>query len=376
VPDEVTAEATVTATTDDTMGAALAPWLRDHIAGARSVDVLGLDKPTSGFSAETLVLDARIDYGDGPVEERFVLRKETPDPPVYPQQAPGTDVEIEIQYRVMDAVARHSPVPIAPLVGYEPDPSVLGTQFFVMRHVAGQVPIESPPYTQEGFFVGASPEQRTQLIDRGLQTMAAVHAIDWRAAGLEWLVAPGTTPGWRQQLDVWTAYAERELAGRVHPTYAEGQAWLRAHLPGELPVGLCWGDPRPGNMIWRDFENVCTTDFEAASIAPAEVDLGWWLLFDRTMHEDAGLQGDGTRRSERLPGDVSRDEQRAIYERHAGRPVGDTTWFEIFAGVRYCAIVVRVMNRLVDRGMMPPDHTVWLENPAASALRSLLDEVG
>jgi hypothetical protein len=26
--------------------------------------------------------------------------------------------------------------------------------------------------------------------------------------------------------------------------------------------------------------------------------------------------------------------------------------------------------------MMPPDHPVGLENPAASALRSLLDEVG
>jgi aminoglycoside phosphotransferase (APT) family kinase protein len=361
--------------TDETMATALAPWLRARIDGARAVEVLGLDKPTSGFSAETLVLDARVDCGSGPVDERFVLRKETPDPPVYPQQTPGTDVEIEIQYRVMDAVARHSPVPIAPLLGYEPDTSILGTQFFVMRHVAGQVPIESPPYTQAGFFVDATPEQRTQLIDRGLATMAQVHAIDWRAAGLEWLVAPGTTPGWRRQLQVWTEYAERELAGRVHPTYEQGQAWLRANEPPDLPVGLCWGDPRPGNIIWRDFENACTTDFEAASIAPAEVDLGWWLLFDRTMHEDAGLQGDGTAGSERLPGDPTRDEQRAMYERHAGRSVGDTTFFEVFAGVRYCAIVVRVMNRLVDRGLMPADHTVWLENPAASALRSLLDEL-
>src|SRR5687767_10092450 len=82
--------------TDETMATALAPWLQARIEGARSVEVLGLDKPTSGFSAETLVLDARVDRGSGPVDEHFVLRKETPDPPVYPQQAPGTDVEIEI----------------------------------------------------------------------------------------------------------------------------------------------------------------------------------------------------------------------------------------------------------------------------------------
>ena len=43
---------------------------------------------------------------------------------------------------------------------------------------------------------------------------------------------------------------------------------------------------------------------------------------------------------------------------------------------RYCAIVVRVMNRAVARGLMPEDHTIWLENPASSALESLLGELG
>ena len=47
-------------------------------------------------------------------------------------------------------------------------------------------------------------------------------------------------------------------------------------------------------------------------------------------------------------------------------------WYEIFAAARYCAIVVRVMNRAVDRGLMPADHTIWLENPASAALESLL----
>ena len=33
------------------------------------------------------------------------------------------------------------------------------------------------------------------------------------------------------------------------------------------------------------------------------------------------------------------------------------------------------MNRAVDRGLMPEDHTIWLENPASSALESLLAEL-
>jgi aminoglycoside phosphotransferase (APT) family kinase protein len=75
----------------------------------------------------------------------------------------------------------------------------------------------------------------------------------------------------------------------------------------------------------------------------------------------------------RLPGDLSRDEQRALYCEFAGRDVGDTHYFEVFAGVRYSAIVVRVMNRAVERGFFPPDHEIWCNNPAASALAQVLE---
>jgi aminoglycoside phosphotransferase (APT) family kinase protein len=263
-------------------------------------------------------------------------------------------------------------VPVAPLLGYEGDPSVLGAPFFVMGFVAGDVPIESPPYTTAGFFLDASPGERRRLVEGGLSVLARVHAVDWRAAGLGWLLRPGGRGDVDEQLDLWRRYADDELRGRDHHAMAEGWAWLAAHRPspggspGGAPV-LCWGDPRPGNMIWQSFSCGCVTDFEAASIAPPELDLGWWLLFDRSMHEAVGV--------DRLAGEPSRDEQRVIYERVAGRPVGDTTWWEVFAALRYSAIVVRVMNRAVARGLMPADNVIWLENPAATCLVQLLDEV-
>lgn len=49
--------------------------------------------------------------------------------------------------------------------------------------------------------------------------------------------------------------------------------------------------------------------------------------------------------------------------------MGDTTFHEIFAATRYVAIVVRVMNRTVARGLMPADQTVWLNNPATVCLK-------
>ena len=112
---------------------------------------------------------------------------------------------------------------------------------------------------------------------------------------------------------------------------------------------------------------MCATDFEAAFIGAPETDLAWWLMFDRTTHELAGVP--------HLPGEPDRDEQRRIYFEHAGRPEVDTTAQEIFAAARYCVIVARVMNRWEDRGDLGSDHTIWRDNPASACLDVLMQQV-
>ena len=266
---------------------------------------------------------------------------------------------------MITALAAHSSVPVAPLLGWEPTGRVLGAPFYVMAHVDGWVPGESPPYPEQGPFADATPAQRHHLVDRGLAALAALHRVDRRTAGLDFLVGPGVTPGTAHQLGVWEGFAHRELDGRRLPALEEARAWLHTHLPEDPSVGFCWGDPRPGNIIWEGDEVACVTDFEAASIASPLQDLGWWLMFDRTMHPD------GTR----AEGDPSLEEQRALYAAHAGIDVPDTTFHELFAAVRYAAIVVRVLNRLVARDQVPADHDIWRENPAAACLAELVAEL-
>jgi aminoglycoside phosphotransferase (APT) family kinase protein len=350
----------------DAWRASLARWLAAKLP-ADAVEVREIARLSGGYSAETLRVDAEVRRGTATLAERYVLRREMPEPSVYPQQAPGLDVEIEIQWRAMAGLARAAELPLAPLVGFERDASVLGAPFFVMGFVEGEVPSVAPPYTREGFFAQARPDQRQRMIEDGLSVLARIHAVDWQAAGFDWLVAPGTTPGVLAQLDLWERYAARELAGREHPVLAGGLAWLHAHEPPPGRLALSWGDSRPGNMIWRGFRCVCLTDFENVAIAEPELDLGWWLMFDRWSHECFGAP--------RLPGEPTRDEQRAHYAACAGIPVPDTRWHEVFAAARYCAIVVRVMNRSVARGELPADQTIWLNNPATTCLEQLLAEV-
>lgn len=343
-------------------------WLAERWPDARDLELGEFRLPKSGFSARTIFVPVRYVRGGTPIEREVVLRIENPEPAIYPQQAPGLDVEIDIQYRSMQALIATGKVPLAPLVGYEADPQVLGQPFFAMDCVRGDVMTENPPYAEAGFFFDAAPALRRRIIARGLETLADFHTIDWRKAGFDWLVHPDEPPTLERQIDVWERYMRRELADRVHADFDRAVEWLRKHLPTGTQPALSWGDSRPGNFIFEGDRVLCITDFENIAIAPKEIDLGWWLLFDRTMHEAIGKP--------RLEGEPTREEQRALYAAAAGISVPDTFYYEVLAGMRYAAIVVRVMNRLVGRGVLPADQVIWRENPAAEALKQLLAEGG
>jgi aminoglycoside phosphotransferase (APT) family kinase protein len=346
--------------------APIASWLSERVGAAGPLEVTDVASMSTGYSAETISLRARYDDGAAAKERRLILRRESPGPAVYPQQAPGFDVEVDIQHRVMSALDAGTGIPLATVLGYESSPDVIGAPFFIMDFEEGEVPRVWPSYAQEGFFAEASPSQRHRMIEDGIGVLAELHTLDWDRHGLGWLLPEGEAPTTQRQLRIWHDFAVRELDGREHPLMAKALGWLESHLPEHEPasVTVLWGDPRPGNMIWDDFRCVCVTDFEAAAIGPFLIDLGWWLMFDRCSHE----QSDAVR----LPGEPSREEQADMYFKASGRTPEPTEWYEIFAAYRYSAIVVRVANRSVERGLMSPDNNLWLENPATSCLRSLM----
>lgn len=274
----------------------LARHLGPALGAAGDVTITDTGAPEGiGYSAETLLFTATYPTTAGDVSRRLVLRAETPEPAIYPAQVEGFEVEIEIQHRVMTALAEHTALPVAPILATDLTGEAIGTPFFVMDFVEGVVPPVDPPYPAAGFFAEARPEERRRMVADGVRALAEVHAVDWRGVGLDWLVPAGSEPTLRRQLDLWETQVRDELRGRHHPAIEEALAVLHAELPEPAAARLCWGDPRLGNIIWKDFLVASLTDWEAASIAPAELDLGWWLMFDRSCHEVGG--------HERLPGE-------------------------------------------------------------------------
>lgn len=348
-------------------GPVLRDWMARRFPDRSDVAVTSIDIPVAtGFSNETVMFDVAWAEDGQPRSERYVGRVEPPDGGVFPVQTPPCSVSVAMQHRTMEAVASTGAAPMPPLTGYEPDPAVLGQPFFVMGFVEGRVPSDNPRYSESGFVVDeATPAQRQTMVETGLEAMAAVHSIDWRAAGLEWLDASGCgEPTQAVQIDLYRGYAADALAGRDHPVLDAALDWLAANDPGDDRVGLSWGDARLGNIIWQDYRPAAVCDWEAAALCPTDADLGWWLMFDRMIFDDPGLP--------RPEGYPDRTEMVACYEASASRACGDLDYWEMFAAMRFCAIFIRIGDRMARSGLLGPGINPAVGNLATVALAARL----
>jgi aminoglycoside phosphotransferase (APT) family kinase protein len=349
------------------LSAPLAQWLAKQWADATELRVDDFGTPrASGYSNETVFFRARWCEGGAQREARYVLRAEPKRPPVYPYQTQPPRPSVEVQHKAMQGVANAGTGPIAPLIGFEADPELFGVPFYVMGFVEGEVPGDTPIYTKEGFFATAKPEQRLRLVESGLEALAGIHALDCRAAGLEWLADPmgADRCPLARQLEIYRRYAETELGEREHPVLRQAFTWAERELPEARSLGISWGDARPGNMIFEDFRCASITDWEAVALGPPELDLGWWLMFDRFAHEGSGV--------ERLEGDPTRADQRAFYAERSGREIADTRWYEVFAALRFTTVMIRNGDRMTADGLIPVSMNMAINNPATQVLAGLL----
>ncbi|MCQ3806890.1 MAG: hypothetical protein OXB92_09125 [Acidimicrobiaceae bacterium] len=64
----------------------LAAWLAGHLDDATHIEVGAFDRPGGGYSAETLIVPVTVTTRSSTEQHTIVLRRETPEPPVYPVQ--------------------------------------------------------------------------------------------------------------------------------------------------------------------------------------------------------------------------------------------------------------------------------------------------
>jgi aminoglycoside phosphotransferase (APT) family kinase protein len=330
--------------------------LRDWIAarkGATDVEVSPIESPSNtGYSHQTMLFDASWNSNGVRHSERLVAKLLRPEHDVF------LEPDFAAEYKVMEAL-EGTDVPLAPCLGYEEDPAWLGAPFYVIGRVDGVIPPDNPPYTFGGWLLEAAPKEQEHIWWSGLEAMTHVHAIDPDSLGLGFLDrAKYGTRGFAQELGYYKAYVA--WAGGGHPSLDAGLDWLEANRPKEEQLGLCWGDARIANQIFRDGRCVAVLDWEMATIADPEMDLAWYCYFDRLFSEGLGQP--------RLPGIPGAAETIARWEETTGRTASHQDFYETYAAFRFAAIFVRLMHLMAGAAALGTD------NFATQSLEKILAE--
>jgi aminoglycoside phosphotransferase (APT) family kinase protein len=262
--------------------------------------------------------------------------------------------DLAFQQRVIELVQARTTVPVPEVVHLEPSDAWLGVPFMVVRAVEGLVPSDNPPYLLDpnGWFLRGSPDDWARLEASTIDVLVQLHRIDdGEDTAFLHLDAPGATPLARQ-LASHRSYYEWARDGRRVPLLEEALDRLEATLPSNDRAVLNWGDSRPGNIIYRNFQPVAVLDWEMAGVGPPEADLAWLTFFQRMWADMASGYG-----LPPVPGMFGRDETVAAYERRSGVALDDLAWYEALAGLRLGIIVTRMSLRSVAFGAqeMPAD---------------------
>ncbi|MCK9248007.1 MAG: phosphotransferase family protein [Solirubrobacteraceae bacterium] len=341
--------------------ARLAAWLAPRVAGGATVRIDAIDVPeASGLSTETLLVDASWTGDDGPQASRLVARVAPRGEGIFPRY------DLAREHDVLAALGRLGAVPVPPVVGVEEDPRVLGSPFLVMGRVDGRAAADDPPFTVEGWVLDLPVDRRAALNERALAALAAVHAVDWRSAGLEALdPRRGDESFLDAQLRTWRETFAWASAGEANPTVEDGFAWLDEHRPADEPDPvLAWGDARLGNLLVDDDQQVTAVlDWEMVTVGAPDLDLGWWLFIMRHHTEGIGVPAPA--------GFPSRDEVVARYRELTGREVRDVDYYEVLAAVRLSVLMHRAGRLMTELGLLPADAPMRLSNPATHLLARL-----
>ena len=290
---------------------ALERFLDERLPGAGR---LRLERHRAGHSNETFF----VTRGD----DEWVLRR----PPRGAFLPTAHDVLRE--YRVLQALADTPVRAPRPLVACE-DPAVLGAPFYLMERVRGTVIRGELP---AGFRADAQAGARAGLGEELVDGLVELHAVDWRAAGLEGFGKPAgylerQVRRWRGQLELATEFS------RPLPELSRVGEWLAAHVPESGAASIVHGDYKLDNVVFAEdppARLLAILDWEMCTIGDPLADVGWMISFWREAVDPPDVLERDTAVT-RLPGFQRRDDLLARYRARTGRVMTDLTFYLVLA---------------------------------------------
>jgi len=216
------------------------------------------------------------------------------------------------------------------------DPGVIGQRFQIIEYRAGLVIREHLPAA-----LAHRPEIGARLSQVLLETIAAIHAVDTKAVGLDDLGRPEgflarAVSGWRRR----GLAAQEDGTGNLHE---EVGRWLEQNIVPDGPPGLLHNDFKLNNIILdpEDFTPRAVVDWDQGTRGDPLFDfatlLSYWIHPDDpwAMHD-----------MEQMPAVeaclCSRQDAVAAYARLSGRDMSDVLFHRVLAMYKLAVIFLQL----------------------------------
>ena len=249
---------------------------------------------------------------------RVVLRR-PPRPPL-----PPSAHDVLREARLLRALLG-TPVRVPPVLASCDDETILGVPFYVMEEMHGTVVTSAVPEPLD------NPGERRGICEELVDRLVEVHAVDWRACGLE---GYGKPSGYlerqlRRFTGLWEHNRTREL-----PVVEEVRDWLAANLPESPDSTIVHGDYRLGNVMVADSAPaavVAIFDWELSTIGDPLADLGYFTVTWAQAGDPDDSSFASLSAATRREGFMTRDELIGRYEDRSGRPMSALNWYQALA---------------------------------------------
>jgi aminoglycoside phosphotransferase (APT) family kinase protein len=250
------------------------------------------------------------------------------------------------QAKIMASLA-DTDVPVPPILWYGDEAEFFGRPYFVDGFV-------------EGFKIADNPKlpaaELKALAHAGLQTLAALHRVDWTSRRSAW-GEPQPLSDEMKRLD--HLLDRPTLDPKTVARAPELREKLLASFPEGSRIGCVHGDFQWSNVLFHQGCVSAVIDWEIALLGPTLLDVGWICFF---ADADSWVTRQRILNSPLVP-----DEIVAMYSESANFPVSmdEVNWFRAFAGYRFG--VITCFNLMLHRRGKRPDPN-W-EETALSAPR-------
>ena len=241
------------------------------------------------------------------------------------------------------------------MVGLCDDPSVIGSDFYVMERLDGTILRRDLPSG-----IALSPADARTLCRHALAVLVSLHRVDPDEVGLAEL---GRGPGYvARQVAGWTDRYRKARTDDVGD-YEVVMSWLGEHQPADVGRVLIHNDFRFDNLVLAPDDPlriVGVLDWEMATVGDPLMDLGGMVAY-WVQADDDDFYRQFRRQPTNVPGMFTRTELVAAYCEATGRSLTDGQWrfYEVFGSFRLGVIAQQIYYRLYHGQTHNEDYRIF-----------------